>query len=608
MKITERHSPATQTGEVAYRRRGGRISISVLLVVTIGGLVALSAIAVMAVSTYANFRNTVELLSTSAEVFVDSVESDIDSLLEPLENTVRDLSEDSNRGVFDPMDQAFLQSFFRGAVASTPHLSNLVVVYPNGVLVGIDHVEFGRERMVAVEIVPADPTTIEFSNLMRESERIIWNAPFFEDGVTHISVAAPLLKDGRYMGSIIASTTVRHISKIVSELGKAYGTTGFILYGNDRVLAHPRVSKMPTLELDIDNPLHSLQTLDDPVISQMLKQEPEFPNGKATFDGYEVEVSDGSRLVLTRRIERYGTVPWTIGQYLPMEDWTAQFRRLERAALVSFGILLLSILAAIYLARRMAAPIRNTAERAQKISELNLVEIDYLPPSRITELNAQAMAFNSMLDGLRWFETYLPRNLVRQLIKTRDSSLVESREIELTVMFADIEGFTTLSESRSPKEIAELLNRHFETLNTCIEREGGTIDKYIGDAVLAFWGAPESQPDHAERACRAALAAKKAYEKIGLDYGVKIAIHTGPLIVGNIGAVGRMNYTVIGDTVNTCSRIETLAGDLKSDDAITVLVSGAAAQRLDESFTLDSVGSFEVRGRAEQVTIYRLSA
>ena len=153
-----------------------------------------------------------------------------------------------------------------------------------------------------------------------------------------------------------------------------------------------------------------------------------------------------------------------------------------------------------------------------------------------------------------------------------------------------------------------MLNRHFEVLYQCIEAEGGTLDKYIGDAAMAFWGAPEEQPDHAMRACRAALAARKAFAEIEPDQRVKIAIHTGPLIVGNIGAVARMNYTVIGDTVNTCSRIEKIAGDLDAGEPTIILISDATAAELDDGFKLKAAGDFQVKGREKPVTVYRLNS
>jgi adenylate cyclase len=266
----------------------------------------------------------------------------------------------------------------------------------------------------------------------------------------------------------------------------------------------------------------------------------------------------------------------------------------------------LAVTGAIFLSRWVAAPISDAADATIKVGNLNLDEIDHLPPSRITELNKQAIAFNQMLEGLRWFETYVPRKLVRRLIQQKENSSISSQELELTVMFTDIVGFTASSEAKKSGEIAQELNQHFEIINQCIEKEGGTLDKYIGDAVMAFWGAPETQSDHARRACRAAIAIEKALSAADQEQRIKIAVHTGPLIVGNIGAVGRMNYTVIGDTVNTCSRIEKLASDLDDGSVAVIVISEATANHLDQEFPLQKAGKFSVKGRKEEITAFRL--
>ena len=238
-----------------------------------------------------------------------------------------------------------------------------------------------------------------------------------------------------------------------------------------------------------------------------------------------------------------------------------------------------------------------------------------MPRSRIKELDEQAVAFNRMLDGLRWFETYVPKSLVRRLIAGQDGQSVPSGEQEVTVMFTDIIGFTAMTEHMAPADVATMLNRQFEVINQCIEAEGGTLDKYIGDAVMAFWGAPEHQPDHAERACRAALHIARAVAEDAADgiehppIRLKIAVHTGRLLVGNIGARARMNYTVIGDTVNTCSRIETLCGEFDTGDGSIILVSGdtSAQARTGTGLVFEDAGSFTVKGRQEPVHVSKLT-
>ena len=216
-----------------------------------------------------------------------------------------------------------------------------------------------------------------------------------------------------------------------------------------------------------------------------------------------------------------------------------------------------------------------------------------------------------MLTAMRWFEMYVPKSLVLRLMQS--GGIVTSQERQVSVMFTDIRGFTPLAQTLSATEVADLLNQHFSLLSRCIEAEGGTVDKFIGDSVMAFWGAPEDQPDHALRALRAAEAIQRAVaadnrrrEGAGLaPLKVRIGINSGPAIVGNIGSASRINYTLIGDTVNTAERLEHVAKSVHQDENVIVLVSEAAARELPDH-GLVALGEHELRGRAGRTAAYRL--
>src|SRR5690606_8705824 len=151
----------------------------------------------------------------------------------------------------------------------------------------------------------------------------------------------------------------------------------------------------------------------------------------------------------------------------------------------------------------IAQPVRRLAAVADALRALDPARIGALPRSPLRELDSAALAFNAMITGLRWFATYVPRSLVLMLMRRGDGELV-SDERALTVLFTDMIGFSAIAQRLTPPQLADFLNRHFGLLAACIEAEGGTVDKYIGDSVMAFWNAPETQPDHAARACRAA--------------------------------------------------------------------------------------------------------
>lgn len=209
------------------------------------------------------------------------------------------------------------------------------------------------------------------------------------------------------------------------------------------------------------------------------------------------------------------------------------------------------------------------------------------------------------------FGRFLDPRVVAGLVETGELSRDQKPQArEITILFSDIRGFTTLSETRTPEQVVHLLNRYFSRQVDVIFRHGGTLDKFIGDAVMAFWNAPTDTPGHAEKAVAAALEMTRALDDFkrelaagneGLgDFDIGIGLHTGPAVVGFLGSDTRMEYTAIGDTVNLASRIE---GATKG--VARVLVSDATrAACIATEFRFEHRGQFHVKGREKPVDLY----
>ena len=220
----------------------------------------------------------------------------------------------------------------------------------------------------------------------------------------------------------------------------------------------------------------------------------------------------------------------------------------------------------------------------------------------------------SRLQAVATFGRFLDPRVVELLVsrgETTHSLSGHSREI--SVLFSDIRGFTTLSEANAPEAVVELLNRYFTLQAQAIFEHTGTLDKYIGDAIMAFWGAPSEQPGHALHAVSAALMMSERLESFRLTAGalgqeleIGIGIHSGPAVVGFIGADSRQDYTAIGDTVNLASRIEGqtkgIARVLVSEDTKRLCEQQSGTQPCPFEFV--DCGSHEVKGRAQPVRLF----
>jgi adenylate cyclase len=227
----------------------------------------------------------------------------------------------------------------------------------------------------------------------------------------------------------------------------------------------------------------------------------------------------------------------------------------------------------------------------------------YLAASGMAYLEERARRLRTA----RMFTRFLDARVVSELIdKGEIDHRQQAQSREISVLFSDIRGFTALSEVSTPEAVVGLLNGYFSRQVGVIFEHGGTLDKFIGDAIMAFWGAPVAQADHARKAVDAALDMSAALDEmrgqlgeIGSELEIGIGIHSGSAVVGFIGSSDRLDYTVIGDTVNLASRVEGLTKGLAR-----VLVTEATRDAALDAFEWRDCGSHQVKGRSEPVRLF----
>ena len=299
---------------------------------------------------------------------------------------------------------------------------------------------------------------------------------------------------------------------------------------------------------------------------------------------------------------------WTLATVIPEAEFLGPIETTIRRLLI--GLVFLVVAAGIlsaWLARWVIAkPLITVVDELKHVERFELDQVRR-HPSRVIELTNLSNAIADMAGGLAAFRKYIPADLVRTLLREGVEPQPGGSFRSLTVMFADMAGFTGLSE-RLGDQIIPLLSRYLDTVSREVTGHGGTIDKFIGDAVMAFWGAPTANPDHAVDACRAALACQSMLRQSGLtdDHGrpvkVRIGINSGDMLVGNIGSEFRLNYTVIGDAVNVASRLEGA-----NKEYGTAIIIGEETRRLaGDRIHVRELDRLVVYGRAGGLAIYEL--
>jgi adenylate cyclase len=299
---------------------------------------------------------------------------------------------------------------------------------------------------------------------------------------------------------------------------------------------------------------------------------------------------------------------WTLATVIPEAEFLGPIERTIRQLLIGLAILILAAgIVSAWLARRViATPLITVVDEVKHVAHFDLDKVRR-HASRLIEIENLSNAIADMAGGLAAFRKYIPSDLVRTLVSEGVEPSPGGSIRNLTVLFADIAGFTGLSE-RLGDQIIPLLSSYLDVMSRQVSAHGGTIDKFIGDAVMAFWGAPTTNADHAVDACRAALACQRALRASGLtdDGGrplrVRIGVNSGDMLVGNIGSEFRLNYTVIGDAVNVASRLEGANKEYGTD-----IIIGDETRRLaGDRVHVRELDRLMVYGRTGGIAIYEL--
>ena len=303
---------------------------------------------------------------------------------------------------------------------------------------------------------------------------------------------------------------------------------------------------------------------------------------------------------------------WLITVIVPVSDFFGQVLTTEKnIVLISIGICLLAGVLVIVFSQRISKPITILAKEIDKIQNLDL-ESTVRVYSNIREISIMDSSIASMRLAIASFAKYVPKEIVRQLIRQGKEIVLGGEKKELTILFSDIVGFTPIAERLSVDLLMPLLAEYFDEMSRVILENEGTIDKYIGDSIMAFWGAPIEVKQPSLHACDSALYSLALLKKINAkrsstdqpQFITKFGIDTGMVIVGNIGTSERMNYTAIGDPVNAAARLQVINSTYHTN----IIISENVYKQVKDHFLTRPLDIVNVKGKAKKIKIYELIA
>lgn len=437
-----------------------------------------------------------------------------------------------------------------------------------------------------------------------------------------ITYSVPFFNDGQLVAVLTADIALDQLSEYLKSVKIGDRGYAFIIEqrrdGSEHVIAHPH-SDLLVRTGNSDSGEMQLTPLADFSDGRVRAIVDRIDDVKASgesnaSDPVPIRIDDQDELWLGQFMPHSdGTGPpdWFVCTVLPEDEVMG---RIHEQAAVAGGVFLavMSVVVGLsyYFASQVSQPLEAMALEAKAIGNLNL-DASSPPESVVLEVDLLGRSLESMKTGLRSFQKFVPSELVESLMGSGQEASLGGESREITIFFSDIAGFTTITEKLQPDEIVELMREYLSAMTDEVVNGGGTVDKYIGDAVMAFWGAPRVNAKHARAACQVALACQERLRELRKKwktegspvFDVRIGIHTGDAVVGNFGSERRLNYTVIGDSVNLASRLEGLNKQYSTDIMISEHTFLAADGVLARPIDLVSV-----KGKSEAVLVYELLA
>ena len=451
-----------------------------------------------------------------------------------------------------------------------------------------------------------DPRLRPWYQGAQKAEKIFWTDTyiFFTAQKPGITVAEPYFNAfGDLFGVVGVDIELDQLSVFLEDQQVGKEGLVFIFDKEGKIIAFPKI-KLMKMENEKLRPIQFTE-LDLPSVQKAINSY--VKTGEHSFTVTENGINYFS--VFTPFPSNFGK-DWLIGIVVPEDDFIGFFKEMQTGiVLISLCVLLVSIGIAWWLSNSISRPIERITEEQKRIEGMNL-EGEFNIDSSIREVEALSHGMAAMRNSLKAFQSYIPAELVRQLIQQGEGATLGGRERTLSIMFADIANFTSISENMDPEALMLQLSDYLGMLAETIRLNHGTVDKYLGDGVMAFWGAPVSSEQHAIHACQAALSCSKGIQEMNRSWELKgkkpfwsrFGIHTGVTLVGNLGSKSRMNYTVVGDSVNLASRLEGVNKIYKTE----IIVSSDTRDAAEREFIFRPLGSVAVKGKKQEVEIYEL--
>jgi len=440
------------------------------------------------------------------------------------------------------------------------------------------------------------------------ADRLLISSPYisFSIATPVITVSAPLRGTAR--GVIAADLKLDSFSDFVNEQRPGARGVALIFDSAGVLIAHPELKQFVAgaMTHPSDPRLPNISEVDRGLVATVMK-------GWDGGDRHQGSIRDQDGTKYLFRLKSFSLDSEMSGHTLLLAAQDDFIQGIQKSHLIATILALISgaaFIPAVWIfGSRMSRSLKQITLEAAKLQIMD--PPNPLPVTAyIKEIHELGITVHLAQRAIWSFAHFVPKEIVRGLLDKSISTDLGGVRQEITIVFTDVRGFTSIAESADPDVLMRQTSRYFTVLTEAFLAEGGTVDKYIGDAVMVFWNAPHRQPDHVERACRAVLSGKKANEQLNEQFEseglppfiTRFGIHVAEAVVGKLGSDERMEYTALGTAVNLASRLE----GLNKEYGTAILVSEQVCARAQHRFRFRSVDTVVAKGMTTETRVYEL--
>ncbi len=430
-----------------------------------------------------------------------------------------------------------------------------------------------------------------------------------DTGFPILSLRVPFFHGVDFLGCASANITMDVLSRFLDKHRTSARTTTLIAdRNNGKIIAFPNKQKGVRVENE-KLKIATLADIDDPEVREAHRQHARIGTDSFVFQS----PTNGEDLMAAFANFPGGFgQPWQVITLTPIDDFVGTLKATNRLMMVIIVVLTAVELFFIYFAAsRLSRPVENVSRQLQAIESLDF-DAPATRPSNIREIARLESAASLLRTSLKSFSSFVPLDVVRQLIKSGIPLTLGVEPRFITVFFSDLENFSSHSETLAPADLLVQISTYLEQVSGAIAEEDGTVDKFIGDGIMAFWNAPVLCPDHVLRACAGALRAARRMECVNDAWEaegrprirIRIGLNCATVLVGNVGSSTRLSYTAMGDGVNVAARLE----GINKQFGTTICISDSIYEQLRTEILVRPLKRVQVKGRKTEFMIYELLA